>query len=156
MAFHQSISGAMGTALQHLADSSFVHLTNLILLRRDSYLEHIKPGVKQDTWLQLCNAPLFGYGLFPDNIICQAEQDIDKHDSASVAPGPGPGAQQHTSWRSRNRYRPYDRRESTASTGQQPQQPWRQFSKSSRSRGCDRCRGSTPRFSKSRRYPKYK
>ena len=79
MAFHQSVSGAMGTALQHLADSSL------------SCLEHIKPGVKQDTWLQLCNALLFGYGLFSDNIICQAEQDIVKHDSASVAPGPGPG-----------------------------------------------------------------
>ena len=75
MAF-QVFSGAMGTALQHLADSSFVHLANLILLRRNSYLEHIKPGVKQDTWLQLCNAPLSGYGLFPDNIICQAERDI--------------------------------------------------------------------------------
>ena len=61
MAFYQSISGAMGTALQHLADSSFVHLANLILLRRDSYLEHFEPGVKQDTWLQLHNAPLFGY-----------------------------------------------------------------------------------------------
>ena len=97
MAFHQSISGAMGTALQHLADSSFVHLANLMLLRRDSYLKHIKLGVKQDTWLQLRNAPLFGYGLFPDNIICQTEQDIAKHDSASVAPGPSPGAQQHTS-----------------------------------------------------------
>ena len=40
---------------------------------------------------------LFGYGLFPDNIIiCQAEQDIAKHDSASVAARTGPGAQQHT------------------------------------------------------------
>ena len=150
MAFHQSVSGAMGTALQHLADSSFVHLAKLILLRRDSYLEHIKPGVKQDTWLQLRNAPLFGYGLFPDNIICQAEQD-----SASVVPGPGPGAQQHTSWRSRNRYWPYDRRENTTSTGQQSQQPWRQFSRSNRSRDRGRARGCNTRFSKSHQYPKY-
>ena len=89
MAFHQSVSGAMGTALQHLADSSFVHLANLILLRRDAYLDHIKPGVKQDTWLHLQNAPLFGFGLFPDNVIFQAEQDIVKHDSASVALGRG-------------------------------------------------------------------
>ena len=112
MAFHLSVTGAMGTALQHLADSSFLHLTNLILLRRDAYLDHIKPGVKEDTWLHLRNAPLFGYGLFPDNIISQAEQDIAKHDSASISPGPGLGAQQHTTWCSRNRYRPYDHRES--------------------------------------------
>ena len=53
MVFHQSVSRAMGTVLQHLADSSFVHLPNLILLRRDAYLDHIKPGVKQDMWLHL-------------------------------------------------------------------------------------------------------
>ena len=34
MAFHQRVSVAMGTSLQHLADSLFVHLSNLILLRR--------------------------------------------------------------------------------------------------------------------------
>ena len=34
MAFHQNVSVAMGTALQHLADSVFVHLTNLILIHR--------------------------------------------------------------------------------------------------------------------------
>ena len=102
MAFHQSVSGAMDTALQHLADSYFVQKTNLILLRRGAYLDHITPGMKPDTWLQLQNAPLFRYGLIPDNMICQAEQDIVKHDSASVAPGPGLGVQQHTNWRSRN------------------------------------------------------
>ena len=44
--------------------------------------------------------------------------------TASVAPGPGLGAQQHTSWRSRNRYRPYERRESSGNTpaGQLPSQ----------------------------------
>ena len=141
----------MGMALQHLADSSCVHLANLILLRRDVYLDHIKPGVKQDTWLHLRNAPLFRYGLFRDNIICQAEQDIAKHDSASVAAGPGPGAQQHANWHSRNRYRPYDPRESSghASAGQQPsQQPWRQF-------GCSRSR-SRGRGRGSRQYQKFK
>ena len=32
LAFHQNVSVAMGTALQHLADSLFVHLANLILI----------------------------------------------------------------------------------------------------------------------------
>ena len=44
MAFHQRVSVAMGTSLQHLADSLFVHLSNLILLRRDSYLDFVKNG----------------------------------------------------------------------------------------------------------------
>ena len=48
-AFHSSVSVALGTALQHLADSLFVQLANFILLRRDSYLEYVKPGLKADT-----------------------------------------------------------------------------------------------------------
>ena len=99
MVFHQRVSVAMGTALQHIADSLFVHLSNLILLRRDAYLDFVKTGVKQDTMNLLGNSPLFGYGLFPDAAIVIAEQDILKHESSSVAQGPGLGAPQHTSWR---------------------------------------------------------
>ena len=40
----------------------------------------------------LRNAPLFGYGLFPDAAIVTAEQDIQKHETSSVAQRPGPGA----------------------------------------------------------------
>ena len=60
MAFHQSVSVAMGTALQHLADSLFVHLSNLVLIRCVAYLDHVKPVIKQDTKNLLRNAPLFG------------------------------------------------------------------------------------------------
>ena len=87
--FHQSVSVAMGTALQHLANRLFVHMANLILLRRDSYLEHIKPGIMSDTWNLIRNAPMFGHGLFPNSVLATAEQDITKHESAGVAPGPG-------------------------------------------------------------------
>ena len=47
--FHASVSVALGTSLQHLADSLFIQLANFILLRRDSYLEFAKPGLKPDT-----------------------------------------------------------------------------------------------------------
>ena len=56
VAFHQKVG--MGTALQHLADSLFVNLSNIILLHRDSYLEHVKPGIKPDTLKNLRYAPL--------------------------------------------------------------------------------------------------
>ena len=104
MAFHQRVSVAMGMSLQHLADSLFVHLSNLLLLRRDSYFDFVKNGVKQDTVNLLRNAPLFGYGLFPDAAIVTAEQDIQKQETSSVAQRPGPGAPQHTSWRGSHRY----------------------------------------------------
>ena len=160
MAFHQRVSVAMGTSLQHIADSLFVHMTNLILIRRDSYLDFVKTGVKQDTMNLLRNAPLFGYGLFPDAAIMTAEQDIQKHETSSVAQGPGPGASQHTGWKGSHRYKPYDRKDRKSSisaeqASQQQQQPWRQFSRS-RSRGRGRRRGSNPRFSKSQSYKPYK
>ena len=140
LAFHQNVSMSMGTALQHLADSLFVHLANLILLRRDSYLEFVRPGIKPDTWNLLRNAPMFGYGLFPDSVLNTAEQDITKHESTGVAPGPSPGASQRSNWRGNFRYRPYDKKDSQRRTdpSEQEQQPWRQFS---RNRGRGRVRG---------------
>ena len=105
----------MGTALQHLADSLIVHLANLILVCRDAYLEHVKPGVKQDTMNLLRDSPLFGCGLFPDAAINTAEQDITKYESTGVAPEPSSGAPQHTNWRGSHRYRPYERQEHSAS-----------------------------------------
>ena len=123
-------------------------------------MDFVKPGVKQDTMNLLCNAPMFGYGLFPDAAIMMAEQDIQKHEASSVAQGPGPGASQHTSWKGSLRYRPYDRKDrkpsaSSEQTSQQQQQPWRQVSRS-RSRGRRRGRGSNPRLSKSQSYKPYK
>ena len=61
--FHQNVSISLGMALQHLANSLFVQLGNFILMRRDSYLDHVRPGMKMDTWNEFRNAPLFAYGL---------------------------------------------------------------------------------------------
>ena len=96
MAFHQNVSVAMGTALQHLADSIFVNMANLTLLRRDSYLEHIKQGIKPDTLNQLRTPPLFSCGLFPDAVIRTAEQDIAHFETTGNAPRPGPSASQQS------------------------------------------------------------
>ena len=160
LAFHQRVSIALGTSLQHLADSLFVHMSNMILLRRDSYLDFVKPGVKQDTMNSLRNAPMFGYTLFPGAAIMTAEQDIQKAESSSVAQGPRLGAPQHTNWRGSHRFKPYDHRDrkSSASTeqgSQSQQQPWRQFSRH-RSRGHGHGRGSNPRFFKAQAYKQFK
>ena len=141
-AFHSSISVALGTAFQHLADSLFVQLANFILLRRDSYLEYVRPGLKPDTWNKLRNAPLFTYGLFPDDVLAVAEQDIQKHESNRSAPGPGSGTYQHSK-KHQFRYQPYDKKDSRQSgfSSSQTQQPWRQFS--GRGRGKNRGRGGS-------------
>ena len=148
-AFHSSVSVALGTAFQHLADSLFVQLANFILLRRDSYLEYVKPGLKPDTWNKLRNAPLFTYGLFPDDVLAVAEQDIQKHDSNKSATGPGPGTYQHSK-KHQFRYQPYEKKESRQSgfSSSQNQQPWRQFSGRGRGRGRGRGGSGSTYYSK--------
>ena len=93
-------------------------------------MDFVKNGVKQDTMNLFRNAPLFGYGLFPDAAIVTEEQDIQKQ-----------GARQHTSWRGSHRYCPYERRDKKASTfsdqTSQQQQSWRQFSRNLEGVGVD-------------------
>ena len=58
-------------------------MANLTLLRRDSYLENIKTGVKHDTLSAIHNCPLNGYALFPDAAIRKAEDEIAQYESTS-------------------------------------------------------------------------
>ena len=78
-------------------------------MRRDSYLDHVCPGMKMDTWNELRNAALFGYGLFPDAALNVAEQDINKFETqhVSVQSRVGPQHQQKTKYR----YKPYEKKE---------------------------------------------
>ena len=110
-----------------------------------SSLDHVRPGMKMDTWNELRNAALFGYGLFPDAALNVAEQDINKFETqhVSVQSRVGPQHQQKTKYR----YKLYEKKEAKTMVqpSSAPQQPWRQFG----SRGRGRGRGSTNhRFSK--------
>ena len=125
-AFHQNVSVSLGTALQHLADSVFVQLGNFILMHQDSYLDHVRPGMKMDTWNELRNAPLFGYGLFPDAALNVAEEDINKFETQHVSV---------QSCKAKYGYKLYKKKEAKTmlQPSSTPQQPWRQFG--SRGRG---------------------
>ena len=158
-AFHANVSVALGTSLQHLADSLFVQLANFVLLRRDSYLEFAKTGLKPDTWNRLRNAPLFSSSLFPDDILATAEQDIAKFEATPSAQGPGPGTGQHFGKKHQAyRYRPYDKKDSRHSghSSSQSSQSWRQFSHRGRGRGRGRGGNNASYFSKSSRQQAYK
>ena len=130
-AFHQNVSVSLGTALQYLADSLFVQLGNFILMPQDSYLDHVNPGMKMDTW----NAPLFGYGLFPDAALNIAEQDINKFEAQNVSAPSQVGPQ--LSQKPKYGYKPYDKKDSKpmVQSSANPQQPWRQFGSRGRGRG---------------------
>ena len=158
-AFHSNVSVALGTSLQHLADSLFIQLANFILLRRDSYLEYARAGLKPDTWNRLRNAPLFSSSLFPDDILATAEQDIAKFESAPSAQGPGPGTGQHSGRKHQSyRYKPYEKKDNRQSghSSSQSSQPWRQFSHKGRGRGRGRGGGNSGYFSRSSRGQHFK
>ena len=54
--FNSSISQCMAKTMEHLSDFAFVSMYNCTLIRRDSYLAHVKAGIKQDTLAALRQA----------------------------------------------------------------------------------------------------
>ena len=85
--FNRSITQAMARTMQDLSDGVFVNVANLTLARRDSYLEFIRTGIKQDTLMSLRSAPLHMSALFPDHILTKAEEEI-RHFEDKRTPGP--------------------------------------------------------------------
>ena len=55
--FNSSVCQAMAKSMEHLTDFVFINLANTTLLRRDSYLQYLKAGVKADTLNALRTAP---------------------------------------------------------------------------------------------------
>ena len=66
-------------------------MANLTLVRRDSFLEHLKQGVKPETISALRHCSLNGYALFPDAVIRKAEDEIAQFESNKRTSQPGPG-----------------------------------------------------------------
>ena len=56
-------------------------MANTTLARRDSYLSHLKMGIKPDTFAALRTGPLHIATLFPEAVLKQAEQDIANFES---------------------------------------------------------------------------
>ena len=74
--FNRSISQAMARAMQDLSDGVLIRMANLTLVCRDSYLEHLHAGVKQDTLNALRTFPVHLNSLFPNQLFTKAEEEI--------------------------------------------------------------------------------
>ena len=72
--FNRSISQAMTQTMQDLSEGVFISMANLTLARRDSYLEYIHAGIKQDSLTALCTAPIHLQSLFPGQLLVKAEE----------------------------------------------------------------------------------
>ena len=106
--------------MEHLTDFVFVTMGNVTLARRDSYLSHIKNGVKSDTLAALRSAPLQLGTLFPDTVIKRAEEEISHHDSKDQSSA--------AYARGKNCFHPYERVEKKfegRSEGKQDTSAWK-------------------------------
>ena len=150
--FNQNVSFAVGKSLQHLSDFTFIQMANLTLVRRDSYLEHLKPGIKPDTFSALRNCTLNTHALFPDAVIRKAEDEISQFETLKHThqPSPGRGGFAGNQKRQQQRYQPYstswkqgqDTSQAGGATGKD-MPAWKSFGGRGRARG--RGRGGQPR-----------
>ena len=101
MEFNSSITQAAAKAMEHLTEFVYFTMGNLTLARRDAYLNHLKNGIKPDTFAALRTGPLHITTLFPESAIKRAEEEISHYDSKSQ-----PTA---TSSRVKARFHPYER-----------------------------------------------
>ena len=147
-AFNQNISFAVGKSLQHLSDFTFVQMANLTLVRRDSYLDHLRAGVKPDTFSSLRNCPLQTRALFPDDIIRKAEDEINNFETHKRTNQPGPGRGGFAGvQKKQHRYQPYStswKQDDSSTTGASGKDlpAWKSFGSRGRARG--RGRGGQP------------
>ena len=85
--FNRSISQAMARTMLDLSEGVFISMANFTLAHRDSYLEYIHAGVKQDTLTALHTAPIHLQSLFPDQLLIKAEEEVsrseERHSSQS-------------------------------------------------------------------------
>ena len=95
--FNRSISQAMAKTMQDLSEGVFINMANFTLARRDSYLDYLHAGVKQDTVNALRTSPVHLSSLFPDQLITKAEEEISKSEERCSS---------GTSHRHQNRFHP--------------------------------------------------
>ena len=127
MNFNSSICQAAAKTMEHLTEFVFISMGNLTLAR-DSYLTHIKTGVKPDTLAGLRTAPIHITTLFPDHLIKKAEEEIVHFESKG----------QSSSTKSKGRYHPYERPDKKAdrkSSFKQDKPSWKNIGKAQHKRG---------------------
>ena len=117
-----SITQCVAKAMEHLSDFTFVSMANLTLCRRDSYLAHVKSGLKQDTLAVLRQAPLDLPKLFPDSVFKRAEDDIGRFEGKGRSHGQAGG-------RRDKRFHPYKRSDRQTQEQRSGNPVWKQLSR---------------------------
>ena len=135
--FNRSISQAMARTMQDLPEAVFINMANFTLARRDSYLDYLHAGVKQDTVNALRTSPVHLDALLPDQLIAKAEEEISKSEERRSS---------GTSHRQQGRFHPYSASDKSTSrhTDRKNIPAWKQIRDNQQNR---RGRGKASNFS---------
>ena len=60
-----------------------MQMENFTLMFRDTFLDHLKPGIKLDNWPVLRNAIVHLASLYPGDSRRRADEDINKHEQST-------------------------------------------------------------------------
>ena len=133
--FNRSISQAMARTMQDLSEGVFISMANFTLARRDSYLEYLHAGAKQDTLTALRTAAIHLHSLFPDNLLSKAEDEMSRSEERRSA------GQSH---RKPGRFHPYASNDRSSHQLDRKTVPvWKQIRE--RQQGKKPAKGSKPR-----------
>ena len=134
--FNRSVSHAMARTMQDISEAVFINMANFTLARRDSYLDYLHAGVKQDTVHALRTSPVHLNALFPDQLIAKAEEEVSKSEERHSS---------GTSHRQQGRFHPYASDKSTSHHTDKKNVPaWKQIKDKQQAR---RGRGKASTFS---------
>ena len=128
-AFNRRLSQSLSRTFRDLSEGVFVMLGNTVLLRRDSFLDYIKPGLKPDTWASLRSAPLHLDTLFLDESLSKAEREIQSFEDRRAASQGRPAQPQKQQNHQGNRYQPYNKGKPKREPQKEDTAYWRQLDK---------------------------
>ena len=127
----------MARTMQDLSEAVFINMANFTLARRDSYVDCLHAGVKQDTVNALRTSPVHLNALFLDQLIAKAEEEINKSEERHSS---------GTSHQHQGCFHPYAASDRSASrhTDKKNVPAWKQIKDNQQAR---RCHGKASTFS---------
>ena len=102
----------MARTMQDLSEGVFISVANFTFGHRDSYLDYLHAGVKQDTLAALRTAPVHLQSLFLDQLLNKAEEEVSRSEKRRSS---------NQSYRKPSSFHPY-------SSNDKPHQPERKSS----------------------------
>ena len=126
LTFSARLTQAAAGCFRDLSDQVFVNHSNLILLRRDSYLDSLKAGITPDTLGKLRASPIHSDWLFSDDAIRKAEGEIK--DSEQKPSSAKPASSSSSSKGQQSRYHPYkDQKRNNQPRDKPKSDAWRNY-----------------------------